>query len=51
MGLNRVFENRKPTDSGLVRLFETEYNHEYRQLRKHGVDVNAQFVRDYLKAR
>lgn len=50
MGLNRVFE-KSPVDNGLVRLFETEYNREYRQLRRHGVEVNAQFVRDYLRSR
>ncbi len=50
IGLSRVFEKNTP-DTGLVRMFETEYSHEYRQLRRHGVDVNESFVRDYLRTR
>ena len=50
MGLSRVFR-KTPRESGLVRMFEVEYNKEYRNLRKHGVEVNNDFVRSYLNVR
>ena len=43
------FEDTKET--GLVRMFRTEYSKEYNWLRKNGTTVNDQFVRTFLGMR
>lgn len=48
MSFGRMF-CKDDLSSGLVRLFEVEYNREYRNLRKNGVEIDANFVRNYLR--
>lgn len=44
-----VFGKRPSTD-GLVRMFEVEYNKEYRCAVRSGVHVDRHFVMEFLKA-
>ena len=43
------FQDTKET--GLVRMFRTEYSKEYNWLRKQGMTVSDQFVRRFLDIR
>lgn len=36
-------------DTGLVRLFHTEFNRDYRYAKKHGALINDQFVKTFLE--
>lgn len=38
-------------ESGLVRMFRTEYAKEYRHMKKMGYEVDDAFVRTYLQSR
>lgn len=46
--LSRGFNN--PSTDGLVRMFEVEYNKEYRCAVRAGVHIDRQFVLEFLKA-
>jgi hypothetical protein len=48
LGQRNIFASRKDNDSGLVRLFRTEFSREYNYAMKHGVDINDQYVKTYL---
>jgi hypothetical protein len=39
----------RDTESGLVRMFRTEYSKEYQHLRKQGTDIDDSFVRTFLE--
>ena len=39
------------SDDGLTRMFQTEYNSEYRNAVKSGVNVDDKFVREFLSDR
>jgi hypothetical protein len=43
------FEPTSHKESGLVRMFRIEYEREYRNMRRLGVNINDAFVRDYLE--
>lgn len=49
MSFGRIFY--EDTSDGLVRLFEVEYNNEYRFLKKNGIEIDSNFVRSYLDSR
>ena len=38
-------------ESGLVRMFRTEYGKEYRHLRSMGCEINDNFVKKFLETR
>jgi hypothetical protein len=44
-----TFGTSPDKETGLVRMFRIEYAKEYRNLRRLGVRVNDEFVRDYLE--
>lgn len=41
--------NSSLKENGLVRFFETEYSKEYRCAVRNGVQINAAYVKDFLK--
>lgn len=45
------FNRSRKDNSGLVRMFETEYRREYNWARKAGTEINDDFVRSFLAAR
>ena len=47
--LDSVSGLRHKDEGGLVRMFEVEYNKEYRCAVRNGVTIDAQFVRNFLK--
>ena len=38
-------------ESGLVRMFRTEYGKEYRMMKKNGFAINDKFVKQFLEDR
>ena len=49
--LGRFFANKNEGDAAMVRLFRTEYPHEYQFAKKNGVYINDKFVRNFLADR
>lgn len=43
-----LFFGFNESDDALTRMFQTEYNNEYRNARKQGVNVDDRFVREFL---
>jgi len=50
LSFGRIFGGNE-LNTGLVRLFEVEYNQEYRLCRRNGVQIDDKFVRAYLETR
>lgn len=48
--VDNFFSNGKDPD-GIVRMFEVEYSKEYRNARRAGVQIDRQFVEEFLKTR
>ena len=38
-------------ETGLVRLFRTEYSQDYKHMKSMGYEINDMFVKNFLKAR
>lgn len=49
IGAMNGFKDTKET--GLTRMFRTEYAKEYHLLRKNGYEINDNFVRNFLETR
>lgn len=41
----------QPKETGLTRMFRTEYGKEYMWMKKNGYEINDTFVKDFLAAR
>lgn len=46
--VDNIFSNNNDRD-GIVRMFEVEYAKDYRNARRAGVQIDRQFVEDFLK--
>ena len=49
IGAMNGFKNTEET--GLTRMFRTEYSKEYQMMRKNGYEINDSFVRTFLDMR
>jgi hypothetical protein len=49
IGAMNGFKNTEET--GLTRMFRTEYSKEYQMMRKNGYEINDSFVRTFLSMR
>lgn len=49
--LDLITSSKKPTNTGLVRMFETEYRKEYNCARRAGAEINDDFVKMFLDGR
>jgi hypothetical protein len=45
------FMERRETNDPIVRLFEVEYNKEYRSLKANGIKVNRKIALDHMNNR
>ncbi len=41
----------QPKETGLIRMFRTEYSKDYMWMKKNGYEINDNFVRTFLAAR
>ncbi len=41
----------EPKETGLTRMFRTEYGKEYHWMKKNGYEINDSFVKDFLAER
>ena len=41
----------QPAETGLTRMFRTEYAKEYHWLKRNGCEINDKFVKDFLDVR
>lgn len=47
--VNNMFNSRNHKDNGIVRMFEVEYSKEARAAKRAGVEIDRQFVEEFLK--